>query len=154
MPDFGEACAITPALSSGSAVLTIDAKLPDRFFTIDSREMKLTATSSTDRSEIEPKAEAVEEVGRRLLGIIGAILERLQETGVGQQSRPDLDLDTDFADLGLNSVDFLEFILEVENQLDMDVPDGALIDQTLHSARTWARFMVARGAGPTGEQAD
>lgn len=46
-----------------------------------------------------------------------------------------------FASLGLTSVDYLEFVLNIEAALNIDIPDDALLDPSLTSVQTWAAWL-------------
>jgi acyl carrier protein len=77
-----------------------------------------------------------------------AIKDRLatilaQLTAVNEMVRADADLREDsFGAIGLTSVDYLEFILNVEADLGIDVPDEALMDPALASVRHWAAYLA------------
>jgi acyl carrier protein len=50
----------------------------------------------------------------------------------------------DFAVLGVNSVDLMEFILRVENELNVDVLENMLPDELPSTLRGWAQFLYPR----------
>ena len=50
----------------------------------------------------------------------------------------------DFAVLGVNSVDLMEFILRVEKDLDIDVLENMLPDELPSTLRGWAQFLYPR----------
>ena len=78
----------------------------------------------------------------RLAAILG------QLTAANEMVRADADLRGDsFGVIGLTSVDYLEFVLNVEAELGIDVPDEALMDPALASVRHWAAYLARhRGA--------
>ncbi|MBB4001902.1 acyl carrier protein [Aurantimonas endophytica] len=72
---------------------------------------------------------------------LAAILGRL--TAANEMVRADADLHGDsFGAIGLTSVDYLEFILNVEAELGIDIPDEALMDPALASVRQWAAYLA------------
>lgn len=72
---------------------------------------------------------------------LAQILESL--CAANEMVRRDADLRTDsFGAIGLTSVDYLEFILNVETELNIDVPDEALMDPALASVRLWADYLA------------
>ncbi|MEC5323547.1 acyl carrier protein [Aurantimonas sp. A3-2-R12] len=78
---------------------------------------------------------------RQLEDQLAQILESL--CAPNEMVRRDADLRTDsFGAIGLTSVDYLEFILNVETQLNIDVPDEALMDPALASVRLWADYLA------------
>ena len=69
-----------------------------------------------------------------------AILEEVLSHGVADIEGRDLVNDR-FAVLGVNSVDYLEFILNVEHALSIDIPDEAMMDPALNSVRVWSAYL-------------
>ncbi|KIZ38841.1 hypothetical protein OO17_22445 [Rhodopseudomonas palustris] len=57
-----------------------------------------------------------------------------------------LDLRTSFTALDFSSVDYLEFVLNVEADLNIDIPDEALLDPALCSVATWADWLADNAA--------
>lgn len=51
-----------------------------------------------------------------------------------------------FTSLDFNSVDYLEFILNVEAELNIDIPDEAVLDPSLCSVATWANWLAGHEA--------
>ncbi|MBV8751760.1 MAG: hypothetical protein JO328_02770 [Hyphomicrobiales bacterium] len=95
-------------------------------------------TVSFSLSRPENKNEALT---NRLSGILRQILI----------ARNDLAADRDvasstFAALGLTSVDYLEFILNVEADLNIDIPDEAMLNPALSSVDTWAAWLADNAA--------
>ena len=80
-----------------------------------------------------------------LLVKLSDILEDVLSQGATDLSDRDIANDS-FAVLGVNSVDFLEFVLNVEHDLGLDIPDEALMDPDLNSVRQWATYIANRGA--------
>lgn len=70
-----------------------------------------------------------------------AILEEVLSHGIADIDERDLVNDR-FAVLGVNSVDYLEFILNVEHALRVDIPDEAMMDPALNSVRAWAAYLA------------
>jgi acyl carrier protein len=62
----------------------------------------------------------------------------------GLQANGDL-VARSFTSLGLTSVDFLEFVLNVEAALNVDIPDDVLLDPGLNSIETWASWLAEHG---------
>jgi acyl carrier protein len=85
-----------------------------------------------------------EELAGRLRGILGKILVGVPGSSVA--SADEIGAEADFAELGINSVDFLEFVISVETELGVDIPDEALGDPHLRSLEAWAGYLV-RQAG-------
>lgn len=52
-----------------------------------------------------------------------------------------LSADLDFGAIGMNSVDFLEFVLGIETTFAVDVPDEALIDPKMRTIAAWVDFL-------------
>ncbi len=78
---------------------------------------------------------------RALEDQLAQILESL--CAANEMVRRDADLRTDsFGAIGLTSVDYLEFILNVETELNIDVPDEALMDPALATVRLWADYLA------------
>ena len=69
-----------------------------------------------------------------------AILEEVLSHGVADIEGRDLVNDR-FAVLGVNSVDYLEFILNLEHHLAIDIPDEAMMDPALNSVRVWSAYL-------------
>ncbi|WP_102961366.1 phosphopantetheine-binding protein [Mangrovicella endophytica] len=64
-------------------------------------------------------------------------------TAANELVPPDADLVSDsFGAIGLNSVDYLEFVLNIESRLNIDVPDEALMDPALKSVLAWADWLA------------
>jgi acyl carrier protein len=59
----------------------------------------------------------------------------------------DVDLSSaTFTSLDFNSVDYLEFVLNVEADLNVDIPDEAVLDPSLCSVTTWAAWLATHAA--------
>lgn len=93
--------------------------------------MALQAESDCDKALAPPS-----DITAVLTGILGAILNlspaEMADDGI---------VDADFSALGLNSVDYLEFVLNVERELNVDISDEVLLRQDLKSARTWIAYL-------------
>ena len=74
-----------------------------------------------------------------LLGILRGILDNPGTVRTGETE--ELARDTDFGALGINSVDFLEFTIEIEEKLVIDIPDEALANEQLRSIDAWAEYL-------------
>jgi acyl carrier protein len=72
----------------------------------------------------------------RVTAILGDVLSH----GIGDLDGRDL-VDDRFAVLGVNSVDYLEFILNLEHALGIDIPDEAMMDPALNSVRAWSTYL-------------
>jgi acyl carrier protein len=74
------------------------------------------------------------------------ILARVVGEGGAASPRPAAELSPteDFAVLGVNSVDLMEFILRVENELNVDVLENMLPDELPSTLRGWAQFLYPR----------
>jgi len=60
-----------------------------------------------------------------------------------------LDPTADFAVLGVNSVDLMEFILRVESELGIDVLGNLLPEEVPSTLVGWAQFLLPRLDGST-----
>jgi acyl carrier protein len=78
----------------------------------------------------------------RLTAILGDVLSH----GIADLDGRDL-VDDRFAVLGVNSVDYLEFILNLEHALSIDVPDEAMMDPALNSVRAWSTYLERHAGG-------
>ena len=74
------------------------------------------------------------------------ILARVVGEGGAAHPRTPADLapTEDFAVLGVNSVDLMEFILRVEQELNVDVLENMLPDELPTTLRGWAQFLYPR----------
>ena len=74
------------------------------------------------------------------------ILARVVGEGAAAHPRTPADLSPteDFAVLGVNSVDLMEFILRVEKELNVDVLENMLPDELPNTLRGWAEFLYPR----------
>jgi acyl carrier protein len=74
------------------------------------------------------------------------ILARVIGDGGATHVRTPADLSPteDFAVLGVNSVDLMEFILRVEQELNVDVLENLLPDELPTNLRGWAVFLYPR----------
>ena len=77
--------------------------------------------------------------GPPLRELLAAIVS--QNEGSEITTAEDIPPDADFAQLGINSVDFLEFVTAIESEFDVDIPDELLSDRTLISIDDWARYL-------------
>jgi len=55
-----------------------------------------------------------------------------------------LDDDKDFREYGFTSVDFLEFVVSLEQKLDTEIPDEAFTEASLLTVNDWVKFLSAR----------
>jgi acyl carrier protein len=53
------------------------------------------------------------------------------------------DIGDDLTDLGLNSVDYLEFIIKLENTFDVDIPDELLVENENTTIQSWAELIYS-----------
>jgi acyl carrier protein len=74
------------------------------------------------------------------------ILARVAGEGGGQAPRPAAELSPtkEFAVLGINSVDLMEFILRVEKELNVDILEDMLPDDLPSTLRGWAEYLYPR----------
>jgi acyl carrier protein len=56
----------------------------------------------------------------------------------------EIDLDDDFSKIGFTSVDFLEFVLSIEMEFDVDIPDELLVGAKLNSPRAWVDYLCGQ----------
>ncbi|ABD06779.1 hypothetical protein RPB_2073 [Rhodopseudomonas palustris HaA2] len=83
----------------------------------------------------DTRADTLSEALTRILGGILAAKGGLPD---------DVDLSTaTFTSLDFNSVDYLEFVLNAEADLNLDIPDEAVLDPSLCSVATWAAWLAA-----------
>jgi acyl carrier protein len=80
------------------------------------------------------------------------ILARVLGEGSGKSPRSAAELNPteEFAILGINSVDLMEFILRVEQELNVDVLGNMLPEELPSTLRGWTRFIYARLQRPPG----
>ena len=52
--------------------------------------------------------------------------------------------DVSFTELGINSVDFLEFVLAVEREFDMDIADEAFTEHALFTLTAWTDYLAGQ----------
>jgi acyl carrier protein len=52
-----------------------------------------------------------------------------------------IDDDNDFREYGFTSVDFLEFVVSLEQKLDTEIPDEAFTEASLLTVNDWVRFL-------------
>ena len=71
---------------------------------------------------------------------LAAILEDVLSHGIADVEGKNLVHDR-FSVLGVNSVDYLEFILNLEHALRIDIPDEAMMDPSLNSVRMWSVYL-------------
>ncbi len=71
------------------------------------------------------------------------------EGGKGRVDPSQLDVQADFATLGVNSVDLMEFVLRAENEFGIDILSDMLPDELPTSLSGWARLISARLERPT-----
>ncbi|MGP9811480.1 hypothetical protein ACTZWT_08220 [Rhodopseudomonas sp. NSM] len=79
-----------------------------------------------------------------LTEVLTRILASILEAKGGLPDDVDLSTAT-FTSLDFNSVDYLEFVLNAEADLNLDIPDLAVLDQSLCSVATWAGWLAAHG---------
>ena len=53
----------------------------------------------------------------------------------------EIDDDKDFREYGFTSVDFLEFVVSLEQKLDTEIPDEAFTEASLLTVNDWVRFL-------------
>ncbi|MFN3656730.1 MAG: acyl carrier protein [Pseudolabrys sp.] len=80
------------------------------------------------------------QIDPRLTERLTAILTDITALREGPAAGDDL-ASSSFSSLGLTSVDFLEFVLNVEAELNIDIPDDALLDPALTSVESWAAWL-------------
>ena len=68
----------------------------------------------------------------------------ISEGGKGRVNPAQLDAQADFATLGVNSVDLMEFVLRAENEFGVDILSDMLPDELPTSLAGWARLISAR----------
>lgn len=51
------------------------------------------------------------------------------------------DIGDDLRELGLNSVDFLEFVIMLESTFDIDIPDEFLVENDNTTIQSWVEFI-------------
>ncbi len=66
------------------------------------------------------------------------------EGGKGRISPAQLDAHADFATLGVNSVDLMEFVLRIENEFRLDILSDLLPDELPATLAGWAKLVNAR----------
>jgi acyl carrier protein len=59
----------------------------------------------------------------------------------------DIGSDADFVELGVNSVDYLQFVIAIEQEFDLEVPDDLIASKTLLSLRAWEEYLAGRLVG-------
>lgn len=73
------------------------------------------------------------------------ILARVMgEGGKGRVDPAKLDSHADFATLGVNSVDLMEFVLRTENEFHVDILADMLPDELPATLNSWAKLVSAR----------
>ncbi len=55
----------------------------------------------------------------------------------------EIDDDKDFREYGFTSVDFLEFVVSLEQKLDTEIPDEAFTEASLLTVNDWVKFLSA-----------
>ncbi len=66
------------------------------------------------------------------------------EAGKSRVNPAQLDAQADFATLGVNSVDLMEFVLRAENEFGIDILSDMLPDELPTSLAGWATLIAAR----------
>ncbi len=56
----------------------------------------------------------------------------------------EIDDDKDFREYGFTSVDFLEFVVSLEQKLGTEIPDEAFTEASLLTVNDWVRFFSER----------
>lgn len=100
-------------------------------------ERKRAASSAPNRPHVRDQAS----LALKLQGMLVEILANVPDAKI---SPDDVGLDTDFSELGINSVDFLEFVITLEEELNIDVPDEALTDEAFSSVNAWSAYLYVR----------
>lgn len=57
-------------------------------------------------------------------------------------SAAEIEDDKDFREYGLTSVDFLEYVLALEQKLDTSIPDEAFTEASLLTINDWVEFFI------------
>jgi acyl carrier protein len=65
------------------------------------------------------------------------------------RSADDLDPNSDFTAIGVNSVDLMEFILRIEKEFNLDVLSEMLPEELPSTLEGWAKLLHPRIARPT-----
>jgi acyl carrier protein len=78
------------------------------------------------------------------LEILRAILA---ERSTGTAPTEQLTVHTNWRDLGINSVDFLSFVLAVEKEFSVELPEEDLGGDALVSVDAWSKYLATRRAG-------
>ena len=89
-------------------------------------------TTEMHVNEARPRNKAQRDLAR----VIG-------EGGKGRVNPQQLDAQADFATLGVNSVDLMEFVLRAENEFGVDILSDMLPDELPTSLSGWARLISA-----------
>jgi acyl carrier protein len=66
------------------------------------------------------------------------------EGGKGRLNPAQLDSHADFATLGVNSVDLMEFVLRTENEFRIDILSDMLPDELPATLNGWAKLVCGR----------
>jgi acyl carrier protein len=82
----------------------------------------------------------------RLTEILARVVS---EGGKSPSSASELGPAEEFAALGVNSVDLMEFILRVEKELNVDLLGTMLPDELPSTLRGWSEFVYPRLQRPT-----
>jgi acyl carrier protein len=82
----------------------------------------------------------------RLTEILARVVS---EGGKSSRSAADLSPTEEFASLGVNSVDLMEFILRVEKELNVDLLGTMLPNELPGTLRGWSEFVYPRLQRPT-----
>lgn len=107
---------------------------------------------STDRAhhEVEQPSDPVVEgeatsaggdsrITAKLKELLAAIVSQNEDSPI--ESADDVSSNADFAELGVNSVDFLEFVTSLEREFNVEVPDEVLGERSLISLDAWTRYL-------------
>ncbi|MGZ3458458.1 MAG: phosphopantetheine-binding protein [Archangium sp.] len=66
--------------------------------------------------------------------------------GASIRSADEITPHADFASLGLNSVDILEFVINFETEFHLDVPDEVLANPSMRSLHAWVEYLSKQQA--------
>ena len=93
-------------------------------------------------SEHRPCFDTPRALAAHLRQILAAILADAPDDGEGTPD--EIATDVPFTDLGITSVDFLEFVITLEEELDTEVSDKALLEPSLLCLDDWADYLFPR----------
>jgi acyl carrier protein len=68
----------------------------------------------------------------------------VSEGGKARSNSAQLDTNADFATLGVNSVDLMEFVLRTENEFQVDILSTMLPEELPSTLKGWAKLVCGR----------